>query len=118
MADNFLATAFQDAIAANHAADMLDEKKVGTIRKAVDFVAGTAGDALNVATLGVSRRVANVFSDKEKRLDYKGLKQAKRDARESDGDLDIRERAERLAARDVPAAPEAAPGADDPEPEA
>lgn len=118
MADNFLASAFQDAIAANHAADMLDEKKVGTIRKAVDFVADTAGDALNVATLGASRRVANVFADKEKKLDYNGLKAAKRDARKADDDLDIRERAERLASRGVPAAPETAPDAGDPEPEA
>lgn len=105
MADNFIASAFQDAIAANHASDMLGDKKVGTIRKAVDFVADTAGDALNVATLGASRRVANVFADKDKKLDYKGLKQAKKDAREAEDDLDIRERAERLAARGSPPSP-------------
>ena len=108
MAENLLASAYKSAVAANHASDVLDDKKVGTIRKAVDFVADTAGDALNVATLGASRRIANAFASEDKKLDYKGLKAAKREFAErgeDGGPMSIQARADALL------------GAADPEPE-
>lgn len=91
----------KSAIAANHASDMLDEKKTGIISKTVDFVTDTAGDVANIATFGVSRRVTNavtgVVGKEDKHLDYKALKSAKKEAKAEGSTMTIKERAQALA---------------------
>lgn len=77
----------KDAMAANnaHAAnenlqdakDAANGKVHGVLYRAGEELGDTVADTVNIATLGLSRRVGNVFDDKASKIDYKALKDAK-----------------------------------------
>ena len=77
----------KDAMAANnaHAAnenlqdakDAANGKVHGVLYRAGEELGDKVADTVNIATLGLSRRVGNVFDDKASKIDYKALKDAK-----------------------------------------
>ena len=79
----------KNAIAANmaHAAneDRLDAKDAkegdahGAIYRAFETAGDIAADTVNIATLGVYRKLANHFDDAESKINYSGMKVAKKE---------------------------------------
>ena len=78
---------FKNAIAANRAHELNEERKDlidvqngkvhGTLYRAGDAIGDAVADTLNVATLGVSRKIGNIFDDKENKLTEPNDKVAK-----------------------------------------
>ena len=76
----------ENAIAANNAhraneamadaRDAANGKTHGTLYNIGEAVGDTIADTFNVATFGLSRKVGNVFDDKDSKLGYKSLKRA------------------------------------------
>lgn len=93
---------FADAVAANNAhraneeyknaKDAANGKVHGTLYNVGETIGDTVADTLNIATLGVSRKIGNAFDDKDSKLDYKELKAAKKD-KDIDTGSKVKERA-------------------------
>lgn len=85
---NTLKGAFKDAAAANdahraneamkEAQDAANGKVHGGLYNAVENATDLIADTANLATLGLSRRLGNVFDDKDSKIDYKELKAEKK----------------------------------------
>ena len=83
-----VAGVFKNISAANRAHEINEEardvqnaangKIRGNIAKTFDDIGDRAIDVANYLTFGAARRVGNLFDDKESRIDYKALKQAKK----------------------------------------
>ena len=52
----------------------------GTIYNVVEAAGDLVADTVNVATLGMSRRITNIFDDDDSKLDYKSFKKANLDS--------------------------------------
>ena len=101
---------FIDAHAANIAEDKLDEakdlRKFKSGEKDSKFfevgsaIGDKAMDVANIATLGMVRRVANVFEAEDEKVEYKNLSAARK-AGEIDNSASAEDRARYLASRAV-----------------
>lgn len=77
------------------AKDAKEGKVHGTIYNTVETIGDTVMDVANVATFGVARRVGNLIDDKDSKIDYKSLKEAKKSKNINDGSS-IQDRAKLL----------------------
>ena len=93
------AMAANDAHAANEELQDLKDAAQGkahsALYRAVESTGDFIGDIANVVSAGGYRAVGNIFDDKESKVDYKGLKEARKDG-DITSDSSVGERAEYL----------------------
>ena len=94
--------AYKDAMAANKADDIYAADEIATDARSgklhntgvIHDIGDGIEDGINVATIGVSRKITNVFTHE---IDYKALKVAKKEAKHNDKVLTIKDRTAALS---------------------